>query len=165
MAYRLKRDLVCYRIADRRFPLFSGEHAAQAGGRWNPRGRPAIYACTTCSGAMLEKLAQLGTTRIPRFQTSITITIPEGLTVQAYEAGDLPEGWNASGYEVSQAAGEKWLIAQKAVALIVPSVLFSVEHNVVLNPLHPQGSRIVVGEPLKIRWDERLFPTRQRRSE
>ncbi len=164
MAYRLKRDLVCYRIADRRFPLFSGEYASQVGGRWNPPGRPAIYACTTYSGAILEKLAQLGTTRIPRFQTSITITIPAGLTVQAHEADDLPEGWNASDYEVSQAVGDKWLIAQKAVALIVPSVLFSVEHNVVLNPSHPQASRILVGEPLKIRWDERLFATRRRRS-
>ena len=91
MAYRLRRELVCYRIADRRFPLFSGEHAAQVGGRWNPWGRPAIYACTTYSGAMLEKLAQLGTTRIPRHQVSITITIASGSTVQAYDSDELPE--------------------------------------------------------------------------
>ena len=127
MAYRLKRELICYRIADRRFPLFSGEHAAQVGGRWNPRGRPAIYACTTYSGAMLEKLAQLGTTRIPRYQAAITITIPAGLTVEAYKEDQLPAGWNASDYETGQALGEKWLIAQKAVVLIVPSVLFPVE--------------------------------------
>jgi RES domain-containing protein len=165
MAYRLKRELVCYRIADRRFPLFSGEHAGQVGGRWNPRGRPAIYACTTYSGAMLEKLAQLGTTRIPRYQASITITLPAGLTVEAHEAGQLPAGWNASEYEISQALGKQWLAAQKAVALIVPSVLFSVEHNVVLNPAHPEAARILVGEPLEVRWDERLFAKTPRRSE
>ena len=169
MAYRperkLRRELVCYRIADRRFPLFSGEHAGRVGGRWNPRGRPAIYASTTYSGAMLEKLAQLGSTRIPRHQVSITITIPAGLTVQAYQADELAEGWNASDYEVSQAVGEKWLIAQKAVALIVPSVLVPVERNVVLNPSHPQIARISVGEPLEIAWDERLFATRRLRSE
>lgn len=165
MAYRLKRELVCYRIADRRFPLFSGEHAAEAGGRWNPRGRPAIYACMTYSGAMLEKLAQLGTTRIPRYQVSITITVPAGLTVEAHEADELPEGWNASDYEVSQAVGEKWLIGQKAVALIVPSILFPVEHNVVINPSHPQAPRISVSGPREVRWDERLFATRRRRSQ
>ena len=167
MAYRperkLRREFVCYRIADRRFPLFSGEHAGRVGGRWNPRGRPAIYASTTYSGAMLEKLAQLGTTRIPRHQVSIAITIPAGLTVQAYQADELSEGWNASDYEVSQAVGEKWLIAQKAVALVVPSVLFPVERNVVLNPWHPQIARVSVGEPLEIRWDGRLFATRPRR--
>lgn len=165
MAYRLRRELVCYRIADRRFPLFSGEYAAQVGGRWNPRGRPAIYACTTYSGAMLEKLAQLGSTRIPRHQVSITITIASGLTVQAYEPDELPEGWNGSDYGTSQAVGEKWLIAQKAVALIVPSVLFPVEHNVVLNSSHPQAARILVSEPVQVRWDERLFAKRRRRSE
>ncbi len=164
MAYRLKRGLICYRIADRRFPLFSGEHAAEFGGRWNPRGSPAIYACTTYSGAMLEKLAQLGTTRIPRFQVSITISVPAGLTVQTLDPDDLPGGWNAADYDVSQAVGEKWLVAQKAVALIVPSVLFPVEHNVVVNPSHPQAARIVADEPQEIRWDERLFFTRQRRS-
>ena len=167
MAYRperkLRREFVCYRIADRRFPLFSGEHAGRVGGRWNPQGRPAIYASTTYSGAMLEKLAQLGTTRIPRHQVSIAITIPAGLTVQAYQPDELSEGWNASDYEVSQAVGEKWLIAQKAVALVVPSVLFPVERNVVLNPWHPQIARVSVGEPLEIRWDGRLFATRPRR--
>lgn len=165
MAYRLRRELVCYRIADRRFPLFSGEHAARVGGRWNPRGRPAIYASTAYSGAMLEKLAQLGTTRIPPHQVSITIKIPAGFTVQSYKADELPDGWNAPDYEVAQAVGEKWLIAQKAIALIVPSVLFPVEHNVVLNPLHPQAARISVGEALEVRWEERLFATRRRRSE
>ena len=168
MAYRperkLRRELVCYRIADRRFPLFSGEHAGRVGGRWNPRGRPAIYASTTYSGAMLEKLAQLGTTRIPHHQVSIAITIPAGLTVQAYQEDELAEGWNASGYEVSQALGKKWLIAGKAVALIVPSVLFPVERNVVLNPSHPQIARVSVGEPQEIKWDERLFAARRRRS-
>lgn len=165
MAYRLKQDLVCYRIADRRYPLFSGEHAAEAGGRWNPRGRSAIYACTTYSGAMLEKLAQLGTTRIPRCQVSITITIPAGLTIQRYDSDQLPARWNASSYEVSQAVGEKWLIEQKTIALIVPSVLFPVEHNVVLNPSHPKATTISVGEAVDVRWDERLFATRQRRRE
>lgn len=167
MAYRperkLRREFVCYRIADRRFKLFSGEHAAEVGGRWNPRGRPAIYASTSYSGAMLEKLAQLGTSRIPRNQVSITITIPPGSSVHVYAADDLPAGWNAADYEVSRAVGEKWLLAQKAVALIVPSVLFPVERNVVLNPSHPQIARIAVAEPLEVRWDERLFATRPRR--
>src|SRR6266545_8006803 len=120
MAYRperkLKRKLVCYRIADSRFPLFSGEHTARVGGRWNPRGLPAIYASTTYSGAMLEKLVQLGTSRIPRHQVAISITIPAGLTVQTYEPDELPDGWNASDYDVSQTVGEKWLAAQKAIA-------------------------------------------------
>jgi RES domain-containing protein len=160
MAYRLRRELVCYRIADRRFPLFSGEHTAQVGARWSPRGRAVIYACTTYSGAMLEKLAQLGTTRVPRFQVSITITIPVGLPVETYEPEKLPEGWNASDYVVSQALDEKWLLARSAVALIVPSVLFPVERNVVLNPSHPQADRIAVSGPEGVRWDERLFSTR-----
>src|SRR3954464_6907243 len=104
MAYRpegklerkLRREQVFSRIAASRFPVFSGAHAAEVGGRWNPRGRPAIYASTSYSGAMLEKLAQLGTTRIPRHQVSIAISLPRGLNVQAYEAEELPEGWNAS---------------------------------------------------------------------
>jgi RES domain-containing protein len=166
MAYRperrLRRELVCYRIADNRFPLFSGKHAAEVGGRWNPRGRPAIYASTSYSGAMLEKLAQLGTTRIPRHQVSIAISIPAGSIVEEHSADDLPVGWNAADYEVSQAVGETWLRAGKALALIVPSVIFAVEKNVVLNPLHPRITHVAVGGPVPISWDERLFRRRAR---
>ena len=112
---------------------------------------------------MLEKLAQLGTTRMPRHQVSITITIPAGLTVLALEPDALPRGWNAADYQASQAVGEKWLIARKAVALIVPSVLFPVERNVVLNPSHSHAARIRLGEAMQIVWDERLFAARPRR--
>lgn len=164
MVYRLKRELLCYSIADRRFPLFSGEHAAELGGRWNPRGSAAIYACTTYSGALLEKLAQLGTTRIPRYQVSITISIPVGLSVQALAPDELPAGWDAADYDISQAVGEEWLSAKTAVALVIPSVLFPVEHNVVVNPAHPQAGRISVSEPQEIRWDERLFVASPRRT-
>ncbi len=88
----------------------------------------------------------------------------QSLTVEAYKADRLPAGWNASDYEISQALGEKWLIAQKVVAMIVPSVLFPVEHNVVLNPSPPQAARILRGEPMEVTWDERLFVETKRRS-
>lgn len=41
--------------------------------------------------------------------------------------------------------------------LVVPSVVARAEWNVLVNPLHADAGRIVVGGPEPVQWDERLF--------
>jgi RES domain-containing protein len=45
----------------------------------------------------------------------------------------------------------------ESAILLVPSVVFGVERNALINPLHPDFRQINVVSIEPVRWDERLF--------
>jgi len=145
-----------YRIADARFGPESGEGARLYGGRWNSPGRAAIYACTTYAGALLEKLVHTGR-QIPKHQVCVTFERPEDLLMITLDAKTIP-GWSAEDYRASRRAGDAWLSSLEKPILLVPSVVFAVERNALINPAHPDAARIRVASIEPVRWDDRLFP-------
>ena len=153
MVRRLSAPLTLYRIADRRYPLFSGHTAAQVGFRWNPRGIQINYAGVTYAGAMLEKLAHTGTGRMPKHQVLITNSVPAGVRVEELDPA-LHPGWRR--YAVSQRIGRKWVEQGKSAVLLVPSIIYE-GHNALINLAHPDAARLTVSNPRQVRWDKRLF--------
>ncbi len=147
-----------YRIADSRHSPESGEGARLHGGRWNSSGRAVIYACETLTGAMLEKLVHTNG-RMPKHQVGVTYEAPNALKAIAIEPESVP-GWDKADMIASRAAGDAWLASGESAILRVPSIVFSVERNVLLNPAHPDFGRIKVVGSEAVRWDERLFETR-----
>jgi len=144
-----------YRIADARHAPEGGEGARLHGGRWNSPGRAVIYACETKSGALLEKLVHTSG-YMPKHQVCVTFEAPDSLRVAALEAREVP-GWNAADMIGSRRAGDAWLGKAPTAVLYVPSVVFDVERNVLINPAHPDYRRIKVTQVEPVRWDERLF--------
>lgn len=144
-----------YRIADARFGPDSGEGARIYGGRWNSPGRAVIYACTTYAGAMLEKLVHTGRT-IPKHQVCVIFDCPDDLDITELDPKTIP-GWRDADAVASRRAGDAWLQAEKTAILKVPSVVFDVERNALINPAHPEIARIRVASIEAIRWDDRLF--------
>jgi RES domain-containing protein len=147
-----------YRIADSRFYPESGEGARVYGGRWNSPGRAVIYACTTYAGAMLEKLVHTGG-QIPKHQVCVTFEYPDDLPVTRLDEENIP-GWRDGDFKVSRRAGDAWLTAVQTSILLVPSVIFDVERNALINPVHADAKRIRTSSMEPIRWDDRLFPPR-----
>ena len=118
-----------------------------------------IYAVGTQSLAMLERLVQrrtLGRTVLVEAQ------VPADLAVEDW-MHDTPANWRALGSPEAAAAGGAWLAACRTPLLRVPSALVPREANYLVNPAHPDSSRIAVGTPEAMQWDERLFgvPTPQ----
>ena len=150
---RLSAPLTLYRIADRRYPLFSGHAAGQVGFRWNPRGIEVVYTSVTYAGAMLEKLVHTGTGRMPARQMVITISVPAGVRVEELDPA-LHPGWHR--YAVSQRIGRRWVEQRRTAILLVPSVVYE-GHNALINPAHPDAASLTVSRPRQIRWDKRLF--------
>ena len=148
--------LVAYRIADGRHPLFDGTGAALYGARWNSPGRPVIYGATTYAGAMLEVLVHAGIGRVPRHFQWIEIAIPAGVAREC-PALDAVPGWDDDDGRVSRAFGDAWLAQTRTGVLFVPSVVTRYERNVLINPAHPDFSRIVASRPSPVVWDQRLF--------
>ncbi len=146
-----------FRIADRRFPIFDGTGARLIGGRWNSPGRPVIYAAETYAGALLEVLVHSNLGRVPKTHASVEILIPSSIAMESLDDLKLP-GWHAEDQIVSRAFGDDWLHTRRSAVLLVPSmVLRGREHNVLINPEHPDFGRIAAREPQDVQWDRRLF--------
>jgi RES domain-containing protein len=144
-----------YRIADSRYAPESGDGARLYGGRWNSPGYAVIYACTSYAGAMLEKLVHTSG-RMPRHQVCVTFEAPDSLAVERIDPKSHPH-WNAEDCSASRRLGDQWLRKQRTAALLVPSVVFRVDHNVLINPAHADSIQIAVLNIEPVRWDARLF--------
>jgi RES domain-containing protein len=146
-----------FRIADRRFPIFDGAGARLIGGRWNSPGHSVIYAAETFSGAMLELLAHANLNRLPHTQAFVEVAIPDRIVAEKVWIDDVP-GWQDEDQTASRTFGDRWLTERRSAVLMVPSVVTrGIEHNVLLNPLHPEFAGISASEPQDVIWDKRLF--------
>ena len=147
-----------YRIADQRHPIWDGTGAALLGGRWNSPGRPAIYGSLSSACAMLEILAHASIGRIPDTQQIVIAEVPdEDALIERHEPASLPEGWDAEDSGVARQLGDDWLASRRSLVLVVPSVVARLEFNAVVNPAHPEFSRVRVSAPQPVLWDRRLF--------
>jgi len=66
-------------------------------------------------------------------------------------------GWSGADYIESRRVGDAWLLTVKTAILLVPSVVFDVERNALINPAHAETARIGIAGIEAIRWDDRLF--------
>lgn len=145
------------RIADSRHPVWDGTGAALFGGRFNSPGRAVIYGALTCAGAMLEVLVHARIGKVPRHQIVVTAQVPDDVPVERAEPGMLPAGWDTADLGIARAYGDRWIGEARSAVLLVPSVVVRGEWNAMVNPVHPDAGRIVVGAPEAVVWDARLF--------
>lgn len=149
-----------WRIGSALHPVWSGEGARLKGGRWNQKGTPAIYAATSYASAVLEILVHGNIGRVPRGFRYVTIDVPDDAGVERV-APDAVPGWDAIPARASCVFGEAWLRGREALVLLVPSVVTNgLDMNAVINPLHADFARIVVGDEAAVQWDARLLPAR-----
>lgn len=149
---------VVWRITTARFAAsaFSGEGARRYGGRWNPRGTPLVYTAESRALALLEMLVQDEPLRA-RY-VLIPARIPDDLPLDRLDTADLPDDWRTLGArDALQTLGQRWLAGSHAAALVVPSAVVPAEHNVLLDPEHPDFARIAIGPVEALDTDMRLL--------
>lgn len=146
-----------YRIADHRHEIWDGTGAALCGGRWNSPGHPVIYGSLSYSGAMLETLARTGIGRIPHTQRFVIVEVPDGIDVERLDQAALPSDWDAEDSQSARSLGDRWLEEMRSAVMLVPSVVARLELNAIVNPRHPDASRLLVGQSHPVIWDRRLF--------
>ena len=146
-----------FRIADPRHPLFDGSGAYLKGGRWNSPGKRVIYAAETYAGALLEALVHLNFDNVPRGYGWIEIIFAGKTTVERLAPTTIP-GWNTDDLTSTRAFGDLWHREKRTAVLLVPSVVTSgIEHNVLINPEHPEARQLRASDVREVLWDERLF--------
>jgi RES domain-containing protein len=150
--------LAAVRAAKVRYPVFDGEGARRAGGRWHSPGRPLIYASTCLAGALLEIVVQLGRVGLPGSHHAAVADVSDEVAREVLTADALP-GWEAMpDSPVARAYGDRWLAEVRTAVLIVPAATAQpLQQHILLNPLHPDFARIAFRPPEPIVWDVRLF--------
>ena len=147
-----------WRITTVRFAqtAFNGDGARLYGGRWNPKGREVVYTAESQSLALLELMVQDDPLRA--HYVLIPAQLPAELPETRIDVDQLPDDWRTiDARDVLQALGLAWLEGGQTAVLNVPSAVVPAERNLLINPRHPDFSRIVIGEAQSLQTDTRLL--------
>ena len=133
---------------------FSGEGGLHVAGRWNSLGTRVVYTSGSVALACLETLVHLQKLRATEERWLFAIDVPDRLVE---DLRPLPRAWNAGPSSAdAAAAGDRWTIEQRSVALLIPSVIVPMEMNALINPRHPEFRLQWVKKPVRFRYDPRL---------
>jgi len=152
--------IVAWRLTKARHATiaFDGEGGRLEGGRWNPRGISVVYLSDHPALAALEAFIHLKSAAIKIKFLMYRVEIPIEVPVLELAVADLPAGWrNEPPSPETMAVGEKWIQEGKATVLKVPSVLVPAAANLVLNPRHPDASKVQIGQAEKFSFDPRMW--------
>jgi RES domain-containing protein len=137
---------------------FDGEGARLYGGRWNHPGTAVVYCSATLSLAALEYFVHLEPDLAPPKLVAVAADLPAGLEVETLEIEALPPDWRAyPAPERLKDLGTGWIRSGRTAVMLVPSSVIPHEMNVLLNPAHPDFSRIRPRPALSFSFDPRMW--------
>jgi RES domain-containing protein len=151
--------MILWRLTRRPHADLRGHGGELADGRWHTRGRPVVYTASTAALAALEVRVQLDLPfdLLPDDYVLMRIAGPDDVAVHTVEPADLQEGWWAADRQLCRPIGNDWLAERTSALLRVPSAIIPFEQNVLINPLHPDSTRLSVAEITPFAWDPRLW--------
>ncbi len=136
---------------------FAGEGARRFGGRWNSKGFAVVYSSGSISLAILEVLVHIQIYDILEEYVSIPVEFDQKLSL-AMNPDELPDNWNTDPSPPAiQQIGDNWVESRQSVILEFPSAIVPTEKNYLLNPAHPDFSKLNFGSPAKLGFDSRLI--------
>ena len=135
---------------------FSGEGARIYGGRWNSPGTTMIYTAQSQALAVLEMLIHLDSPELLKRYSLFEVEM-DLLYVAELDLSNLPRNWRANPTPAGvRALGDDWVASRRSVVLRVPSALVPAESTFLLNPQHPDFSKLCIGKAVPFQFDPRL---------
>jgi len=154
----IPKSISAWRIVKQKLAksAFTGEGARLYGGRWNTPGRPLIYTAESRALALAEILVHLESQALLSRYVVFEVEIDES-TITRLDPGELPKNWRAEpAPRRLQVIGDAWIASAKSAVLRVPSAVVVGEFNYLLNPLHPDFSKLAIHGPERFSIDRRL---------
>jgi RES domain-containing protein len=109
-----------------------------------------LYFSLALSLARLEQLVHMAPDEIP-----------DDYVYTSVDSNAEPEAVDYRGslldVDATRRYGHRWATAQKSLVVLVPSVIFPMEFNLLVNPLHAAFTDLVWGEPRPFAFDPRLL--------
>lgn len=135
----------------------SGTGARIYGGRWNSKGNPVLYTAGSRALAALEILVHIPQKNMTKDFCILSLELPKEINVKKIPKKGLPEGWDKIPIqEACQSIGDQWLKKAKYTIFQIPSVVIAEEYNYLINPLHPEASKIEIKQVTPFIFDERI---------
>ncbi len=135
----------------------SGEGARRYGGRWNLKGYPLVYLGTTPSVVLLEYLVHIPLGAIPNNVSFAEINLPDDLLPEL-KMKHLPACWADYPFpEETAQIGTDWIVSKKSLCMKVPSAVSQEDCNILLNPLHPDISKVTIRNIKNYHLNSRLL--------
>lgn len=136
--------MIVYRLALSQYCDTSGEGAKIYGGRWNLIGTPAIYASSSISASLLERLTidpeLLSAERYIRYSV-MEFDLPDSL-IYSPDKSDLPIYWNQIPPVKASMEFGTTLLKSGTLCFAVPAVVDPSSLNFVINPQATDFSRL-----------------------
>ncbi|MEY3399161.1 MAG: hypothetical protein RL220_1755 [Bacteroidota bacterium] len=153
--------MLVYRIEREKYlsTTLSGLGASlSAGFRWNSEHTRMVYTAESRALALLEVAVHLDLSEdLPKDRYIVEIEIPDKLKVQELTAADLPRQWNHHPpLRSTKDLGDQFINSHTSAVMKVPSALVPMEYNYLINPLHPDSTKIRVKRKTKLTFDSRL---------
>jgi RES domain-containing protein len=135
-----------------------GEGAYYFGGRWSSTGTRLAYTAGHLSLAMIEYFIHIDPDDPPKDLVAVTAEVPDSVPRTSVSARQLPANWRQSPSPSELAEiGDRFVRDRRAAILIVPSALAPAESNWLINPRHPEFSRIRLRSVEAFEYDPRFF--------
>jgi RES domain-containing protein len=138
----------------------AGKGAAAKGGRWNAPGEHVTYTAMSISLAAWETRAHLGRhgTKLPFNRILVRVDAPDDVwAARETLTLALPVGWDVVPEgRVSRSLGSDWLARGVSALLCVPSVIVNEENNVLINPAHPDATKLTTTRVRRFFYDQRV---------
>jgi RES domain-containing protein len=116
-----------------------------------------VYASSSLALAAVETFVNLEPNLQPKDLVTVEGDIPDVLEIARVDVKALPANWHETRDESLRHVGNDWIRAGRTAALLVPSAAIRGEWNVLLNPAHPDFSKINFREPEPFEFDVRMF--------
>lgn len=135
--------------------------ARRTPGRWNSLGTALVYSASSLSLAALEKFVHLGEDGAAISFASYAIEIPPSVSSLRLNIPDLPKDWrDVPAPQSTQEIGDNWYLGMGSAVFIVPSTVTEGESNLLLNPTHPDFSKIKIADGIAYSYDSRMWKTK-----
>jgi|HubBroStandDraft_4_1064222.scaffolds.fasta_scaffold180785_2 RES domain-containing protein len=147
-----------WRLFPRRFrsTAFTGVGGLYAAGRWNHLGVAVVYTSASRALAALEFFVNLEPNEAPDDLAIGEASVPDEF-IEPLALDLLPPNWRCLNHEICRDLGSDWAAGNRSLALQVPSAVVDGDWNVLLNPKHPEFTRVRIAPSKPFRYDERMF--------
>lgn len=147
--------MVVYRITTKKWAAILSCSGYPA--RWNSKGIEVIYTASTRALACLENLVHRSGEGLHHTFRITEIYIDDQTSCETIKPANLPNQWfKMENYGNTQSKSDQWIIEKRSLLLQVPSSIIRDEYNVLINPNHPEFSRVEIQQVTHFSFDERL---------
>lgn len=151
--------MIVFRLTKEKYKNdLSGIGAEKYGGRWNNKGTRIVYAAESRSLSILELAVHVAFNILPKNYHIVEIEVPEN-SIQEFDVSLLQKkDWKSNPpIEFTQSEGDKFIHDNNYLCLKVPSAIVEGDFNYLINPFHPDFSKVKIKKTSPFGFDERLL--------